>query len=262
MLKEDIFDAVEGLAIGVLATFVLLFSFQSNIPYPETMVKTFEHPWMLAILFILAILVGRVSPKICVLLILLLTAFVAEIYLFTRPEISNQSKIIPILAEKDSEQASASSPDQASASDQVPEPNTEDSLESTSASTSASTTYVSKSFSCTSHTHNNTNNKFKNGAAGLAGASVEVVNSPIPIKTYYMNLEKDAANIHSDVYESPTPVEIISGQTISNAYANDDFTQEHKGYPLNALLLPVQIYPLYDTVNSTSNGLIESASTN
>ena len=100
MIEQYIIDAIEGLLIGVLATIVLLFSFQSYIPYPAVMVKAIEHPWIIAIAFICAILIGKFSPKISVLLILLLISFVLEVYLFTRPMISETHKQNELLINK------------------------------------------------------------------------------------------------------------------------------------------------------------------
>ena len=59
------------------------------------MVKTIEHPWIIVLAFIFAILLGRISPKLSVLSLLLLFAFVIEVYLFTRPVIIDTPKEIP-----------------------------------------------------------------------------------------------------------------------------------------------------------------------
>lgn len=159
MSKENIFDAVEGLFIGILATIVLLFSFQSYIPYPEIIVKTSEHPWIIVLAYIFAIILGRFSPKLAVLLILLLTAFVFELFLITRPIVTN-------------------------------------------------------------------------------------------------TIERHNTMMYS-------PVEIIANQTTENVKYNDDFTEEHKGYPLHDVLLPGPVYPLFDNVKYDTNaGLINGASTN
>ena len=56
MSKVYLFDALEGLVIGVLATVVILFSFQTYIPYPVLMVKTVEHPWIIVLAYIFAII--------------------------------------------------------------------------------------------------------------------------------------------------------------------------------------------------------------
>jgi len=150
MIKEDLFDAFEGLIIGILATIVILFSFQTYIPYPVVMVKTIEHPWIIVLMYIFAIILGRFSPKVAVLLLLLLTAFVLEVFLYTRPAMTQS-----IIAR------------------------------------------------------------------------------------------------HNTMKQSP--VEIISTQTTENVQYNDDFTQEHKGYPLHDILLPVPLYPLFDNVDVDMN---------
>ena len=89
MSQKYLLDAFEGLIIGILATIVILFSFQSYIPYPVIMVKTIEHPWIIVLGYIFAILIGRFSPKVSVLLILLLTAFTLEVFLLTRPIVAH-----------------------------------------------------------------------------------------------------------------------------------------------------------------------------
>ena len=161
MSQEDFLNAFEGLIIGILATIVILFSFQSYIPYPVIMVKTIEHPWIIVLAYIFAIIIGRFSPKVSVLLILLLTAFVLEVFLLTRPIVA----------------------------------------------------------------HN-------------------------------VSLER-----HNIMKESP--VEIISKQSVANAEYNDHFEKEHKGYPLNDILLPVPLYPLFDNVRTdTSASLVHGGVSN
>ena len=216
MLKENIFDAVEGLLIGILATFVLLFSFQTHIPYPLMMVKTIEHPWIIVLLYILAIIIGRVSPKLAVLLILLLTAFVMEVFLFTSPLIDTNSKteLIPMHEEvsyiNDSNYSNVSN-DANDAND-------------------------ANDVNDVSEKHN-------------SGAPITIEKSPIKMKTYLMNMEDEfdkTLNYVSPGKSVPSPVEILSTQSVAQTKLNDDFIQEHKGYPLHDILLPVPLYPLFD----------------
>ena len=210
MLDKNIFDAVEGLLIGILATFVLLFSFQSHIPYPLIMVKTIEHPWIIVLLYIFAIIIGRVSPKLSVLLLLLLTAFVMEVFLFTRPVIDTISKteMIPMHEEDVSY------------------------INDTNYSNITNDTNVND----ISDMHN-------------SGAPITIEKSPIKMKTYLMKLEEDInekLNYVSPGKSVPSPVEILSTQSVSQTKANDNFIQEHKGFPLHDILLPVPLYPLFD----------------
>ena len=206
MFKENIFDAIEGLLIGILATFVLLFSFQIHIPYPLIMVKTIEHPWIIALLYIFAIIIGRVSPKLSVLLLLLLTAFVMEIFLFTRPVLDSISKteMIPIQEE---------------------------------------ISYINDDI------YANDINSSDILQINNTGAPIEIEKSSIKMKTYIMKVEEEIdkkQNYVSPGKSIPSPVEIISNQSVSQTKPNDDFVQEHKGYPLHDILLPVPLYPLFD----------------
>lgn len=219
MLKENIFDAVEGLLIGILATFVLLFSFQTHIPYPRMMVKTIEHPWIIVLLYILAIIIGRVSPKLAVLLILLLTAFVMEVFLFTSPLIDTNSKteLIPMHEEvsyiNDSNYSNVSND-----ANDVNDSNDVNDV-------------------------NNVSEKHN------SGAPITIEKSPIKMKTYLMNMEDEfdkTLNYVSPGKSVPSPVEILSTQSVAQTKLNDDFIQEHKGYPLHDILLPVPLYPLFD----------------
>jgi hypothetical protein len=209
MLEENIFDAIEGLLIGILATFVLLFSFQTHVPYPLIMVKTIEHPWIIALMYILAIIIGRVSPKLSVLLILLLTAFVMEIFLFTRPVIDTISNVelIPM--------------------------------------------YEEVSYINDTNDANNTNdtNDTNDSEINNNGAPITIEKSPIKMLTHLMKMEEDIDNKLNYVSPGksvPSPVEILSTQSVSQTKANDNFIQEHKGYPLHDVLLPVPLYPLFD----------------
>ena len=148
MLKNYIFEAIEGLIIGVLATFVIVFGFQTRVPYPSSIVKIIEDPWIIVLAYIFAIIIGRYSPKIAVLLILLLTAFVIEVFLLTRSAVSDYNTQIT----------------------------------------------------------NSNINKYK------------------------------------------SPVDILSHQNTVNTKPNENYIQEHTGYPLHHVLLPVQVYPMFDIV--------------
>jgi hypothetical protein len=148
MLKNNIFDAIEGLIIGVLATVVIVFGFQTRIPYPHAIVQIIEDPWIIVLAYIFAIIIGRYSPKISVLMLLLLTAFVIEVFLLTHSTVSEFNQQIT----------------------------------------------------------NSNINKFK------------------------------------------SPVDILSEQNTHKTTPNDNYKEEHKGYPLYDVLLPVQVYPLFDKV--------------
>ena len=226
MLEENIFDAIEGLLIGILATFVLLFSFQTHIPYPLIMVKTIEHPWIIVLLYILAIIIGRVSPKLSVLLLLLLTAFVMEVFLFTRPVIDTISKteMIPMHEEvsyiNDTNYSNVSN-----------DANNADGTNANGTNNADGTNDVNM----------NDITKIYN-----SGAPITIEKSPIKMKSYLMKLEEDIYEKLNPGNSVPSPVEILSSQSVAQTKSNDDFIQEHKGYPLHDVLLPVPLYPLFD----------------
>jgi len=230
MLEENIFDAIEGLLIGILATVVLLFSFQTHIPYPLIMVKTVEHPWIIVLMYIFAIIIGRVSPKLSVLLILLLTAFVMEIFLFTRPVIDTISNVelIPMYEEVS----------------YINDTNDANNTNDTNDTNNTNNTNDTNDTNNTNNTNDTNDSEINNN-----GAPITIEKSPIKMLTHLMKMEEDIDNKLNYVSPGksvPSPVEILSTQSVSQTKANDNFIQEHKGYPLHDVLLPVPLYPLFD----------------
>lgn len=85
-------DMIEALLIGMLAAVTVLFTFQTRVPYPDWLLQTFEHPWVFFCMFISAALFAGSSPRIAVMIMLLMLAMWFDWVLFTRPNGSHMRK--------------------------------------------------------------------------------------------------------------------------------------------------------------------------
>ena len=78
-------DIIEGLVVGALAALNIIFAFQTKVAYPDVVLRALEHPWIIAIAYIVALVLFTWSRSASVLIILLLSAFVIEMVVFARP---------------------------------------------------------------------------------------------------------------------------------------------------------------------------------
>ncbi len=78
-------DIIEGLVVGAFAALNMIFAFQTKVAYPDVVLQALDHPWIVAIAYIVALVLFPWSRSASVLLILLLTAFVIETVVFARP---------------------------------------------------------------------------------------------------------------------------------------------------------------------------------
>ena len=79
-----------GLLVGILAAICILYVFQIKKPYPIWILKTFEKPWVILIIFILGVLSLGFNREAGVLLIIISVALFIDKFLFARkiPEIT------------------------------------------------------------------------------------------------------------------------------------------------------------------------------
>jgi hypothetical protein len=86
---------INGLLVGILAGFCILYVFQLSKPYPLWMLKIFEHPWILLIMFIIGVLLLNSNIEAGVLLLILTTALVFDKLLLLR-KYPDSTKVKPI----------------------------------------------------------------------------------------------------------------------------------------------------------------------
>jgi uncharacterized protein (DUF58 family) len=84
-MKDSIHQGIEGLLIGVLAAATIIYAFQTRVKYPDVVLKTMDHPWLLLLLTIAILFVFKWSGTIAAFLLLLLLAFVMDTMIFARP---------------------------------------------------------------------------------------------------------------------------------------------------------------------------------
>jgi hypothetical protein len=75
---------LEGVVLGGLAAVVLIYALQTRVLYPLWMLQTYDHPWILLVLFVVSILVFQVHPRIGAYLILVTLAILVDGLLFVR----------------------------------------------------------------------------------------------------------------------------------------------------------------------------------
>lgn len=75
---------VEALLIGVFGAVTILYTFQTKVAYPLWLLQGYEHPWVFLLGSILALFVIKYSPRIGVMLLLLVLAVWMDGILFAR----------------------------------------------------------------------------------------------------------------------------------------------------------------------------------
>ena len=84
-LNMYVYLGIESVVVGALAAVTILYGFQTRVPYPDFVLRTLNHPWILVIVGVIAIITFRWSPPIAVLLLILLAAFCVDTMAFARP---------------------------------------------------------------------------------------------------------------------------------------------------------------------------------
>ena len=75
---------VEGLIIGALSALVIIYAFQTRVAYPDVVLRTINHRWLICIIVIVTLLLFKKHPVIAALLLLLEAAFIMDVMLFSR----------------------------------------------------------------------------------------------------------------------------------------------------------------------------------
>lgn len=79
-----LFDIIEALVLGVLAGVTVIYTFQTRIVYPAWLLRTYDHPWILLLVLLAAVIISQSSPRIAVMIVLLLFAMWVDWVLFAR----------------------------------------------------------------------------------------------------------------------------------------------------------------------------------
>lgn len=83
---------IEAVVIGALAAASVLYTFQTRAQYPAWLLRSFDHPWILLVLFLVALFLFPWSPRIAVMLIFLALALWMDAILFSKHPIGNNQQ--------------------------------------------------------------------------------------------------------------------------------------------------------------------------
>lgn len=84
-MNSVLYRVCESLVVGALAAVTILYGFQTRVPYPDIVLRTLNHPWVIVLVGIFALLTFKWSPQAAVLILLLLAAFCVDTMAFARP---------------------------------------------------------------------------------------------------------------------------------------------------------------------------------
>lgn len=90
---------LRGLVEGCLAAVCLLYAMQTRVMYPEWMLHTLDHPWIILMATIAAISIWNWSPIASALLLLCILAFIADVYIFSRKPFYDNHTTSPMKTE-------------------------------------------------------------------------------------------------------------------------------------------------------------------
>lgn len=93
---------IRGVVEGVLAAVCFIYALQTRILYPKWMLDTLDHPWVLLLAVFVACTMYPWSPVSTVCSLLIIIAFVADIFVFTRKPIIVQKSFTRTGEEDDS----------------------------------------------------------------------------------------------------------------------------------------------------------------
>jgi ABC-type proline/glycine betaine transport system permease subunit len=77
-------DLILGLLLGFFSGFFVMYSLQTDRPYPEALLNILYQPWLLVILFVCIIAMFAVEERIAAILLLILIFFLIDIYFLGR----------------------------------------------------------------------------------------------------------------------------------------------------------------------------------
>lgn len=83
---------IRGFVEGVLAGVCFLYALQTRIIYPDWMLQTLDHPWVILIAVVFALSIWPWSPVSSILILLCILAFIADIYVFTQKQVLAEAR--------------------------------------------------------------------------------------------------------------------------------------------------------------------------
>lgn len=84
MAKLSMPGLIEAFLVGALAAMVIIYAFQTRIPYPRWVLQSIDKPWVLLLALLVAVFLVSASPRLGALAVILVLAVWLDIYLFAR----------------------------------------------------------------------------------------------------------------------------------------------------------------------------------
>lgn len=84
MIADSEGQMLRGFIEGIFAAVCFLYALQTRIMYPKWMLKTLDHPWILILSLLITGAIWKWSPVSAVCALLMIIAFVGDIYIFSR----------------------------------------------------------------------------------------------------------------------------------------------------------------------------------
>jgi hypothetical protein len=94
---------IRGFVEGVLAGVCFLYALQTRIIYPDWMLQTLDHPWVILIAVVFALSIWPWSPVSSILILLCILAFIADIYVFTQKQVLAEERRQKLVKEAESD---------------------------------------------------------------------------------------------------------------------------------------------------------------
>lgn len=76
----DIDDVVKGLITGILVGFLVIYSLRPQVPYPEWVLKTYEHPWIFTILISMVVILAAWDARAGGVMLLIVATLLMDYY--------------------------------------------------------------------------------------------------------------------------------------------------------------------------------------
>ena len=78
--KMNIDDVIKGLVTGLLVGFMVMYSLRPQVPYPEWVLRTYEHPWIFIILIGLVVVMSAWDVHAAAVLSIIVVALLLDYY--------------------------------------------------------------------------------------------------------------------------------------------------------------------------------------
>ena len=86
---------IKAFVEGAVGAVCFLYAMQTRIMYPEFALQSFDHPWVILLAIVACILIWPWSPKICLMSVLCICAFIADVHIFSAASTHKTNIVVP-----------------------------------------------------------------------------------------------------------------------------------------------------------------------